>query len=139
MYYCNMIGYLLFFELNSLDGGIITGPKTIWRYYDWSKEWRVIVKELLFYIQFINWLYTCLNLYFVSFHLNYCSWCVVGCFTRSDYFVWLWNDYYFTFNSLITYLLAYFCMLFPFIWIIVSGKFVAVLGERIFWFWLLIL
>ena len=37
--YYNKIGGLFCFKFNLLDCGIITRPKTIWRHYDWIKEW----------------------------------------------------------------------------------------------------
>ena len=40
---------------------------------------------------YIDWFFTCLVLYAVSFHVNYCRQYVTGCFTRSYYFVSLWN------------------------------------------------
>ena len=66
---------------------------------DWmfDKKWLRcrIVKSLLLFIQFLDWFCTCLGLYVVSFRFNYCRWYIRACFTRSNLFVWLWNDYYF--------------------------------------------
>ena len=66
----------------------------------------MFVKRFLSYSQYIDWFFICSILYVVSFHFNYCSLYGISCFTRSDYFVWLWNDYYFLFSSLIDSLLA---------------------------------
>ena len=41
--------------------------------------------KLLSYFQFIDWSFTCIDLYVVSLYLNSCKWYVCGCFTRSDY------------------------------------------------------
>ena len=53
----------------------------------------MIVKWLKSCIQFIVWLFACLDLLVIAFHLNYSSWYVTGCLTRSAYFVCLWNDH----------------------------------------------
>ena len=34
------------------------------------------------FIQFIDWFFTCKVLYVISFHFNYCSWFVCGCFYK---------------------------------------------------------
>ena len=66
----------------------------------------IIMKWWSFYIKSIAWFITCLVLFGISFHLNYCS-AYVCCFlTRSDFFVWLWNDYYHIFSLLIDSLCA---------------------------------
>ena len=91
----------------------------------------IFVPQQLSYINFINWLFSWLNLYVVSLRFNKYSWYVIGCFTRSDPFVWLWNDYYFISSSLIDCLLALICMLFLIICIIVASMFLAVLQEVI--------
>ena len=74
---------------------------------------------IIVYIQFIDWFFIYINLYLVSFHLNYCRLYVIGYFTRSDLSVCLWNDHYHYSSSFI-----WFCIwlnLFLFIWIIVAG------------------
>ena len=55
----------------------------------------MFVNLWLSYIQFIDWFFTCSDLYVVSFHLNDCSWYVIGWLTSSAFFKWLWNDYCF--------------------------------------------
>ena len=70
------------------------------------KKWLLCIL-LLFYIWFIDWFFTCLDLSAGIFLLNYCSWYVIGSFTRSHYFVWLWNDYYFISRSLIDFFLLW--------------------------------
>ena len=80
----------------------------------------MIVTWLLYYIQSIDWLFTCFNMYIASCYLNYCSWYVCGCLTRSDYSVWLWDYYYHIFSSLINSILALIFMVFLSIWIIVA-------------------
>ena len=61
----------------------------------------MIVKWLSFYIQFIDWFCTCLDLYGVSFHFNYYSPYGYCYFIRSDLFVWVLNDQYLI-SSLLT-------------------------------------
>ena len=61
----------------------------------------MFVKWFLSYIQFIDWFFICLDLYVVSFHLKYYSSYVIGCFTRSNYFEWLFFDFYPISSSLI--------------------------------------
>ena len=83
-------------------------------YFSWYicgwfyKKWILcmFVKWSLSYIQFIDWFFTCLDLYVISFHLNYCSVYDLGCLRRNKYFVWLWHDYYVISSSLINFLLA---------------------------------
>ena len=67
----------------------------------------MIITYFLSYIKFIDWFITCLYRYVVSFYLNYCSWYVIGCFTRNNLFVWLVNDYFLISSSLIDSLLVY--------------------------------
>ena len=71
----------------------------------------VIVKWLFYYSRFIDWFFTCLDLYGVSFYLNCFSQYVIRSFTRNDYFVCLWNDYYLISSSLFDSVLAWMCML----------------------------
>ena len=92
--------------------------------------------EIIFILYSIHWLiFYLLRSLFIFFFLHFCiivrSWYVIGCFTRSDPFVWLWNDYYFISSSLIDCLLALICMLFLIICIIVASMFLAVLQEVI--------
>ena len=82
---------------------------------------------LLSYIQFIDWFFTCLDLYVVSFHLNHCSLYVICCLTRSDFLLWWWNDYYFISSSTIDSLLAKIYIIFLLIWIIAAGMLLVVL------------
>ena len=92
----------------------------------------------LSYIEFIIWLFLYLTrslfalicLCFLSFWIILASMFVVV-FTRCDYFVWLWNDYYLISRSVIDSLLAEISMLFLFNWIVLAGIFVAVLQEVI--------
>ena len=55
----------------------------------------MIVKWLLSYIQFIEWFFTCFDLYVFYFHFVNCRGYVIDCFTKSEFFVWLWNNYHF--------------------------------------------
>ena len=68
----------------------------------------MILKWLLLYIQFIDFLFTCLDLYVVSFYLNYCSEYGICCLTTNDFFVWLWNIIFMLYQVhwLILYLLV---------------------------------
>ena len=91
----------------------------------------MIVKWLLSSIQLIGFTFTCWDMYVISFYLNYCSMYVCSFFTRNDYYVWLWNNLYLIFSSLVQSLLAWICMLFLFIWTIVAGMLVAVLQAVI--------
>ena len=85
------------------------------------------VCEMIIVLYSVYWLILCL-LWSVwcFFHLNYRHWYVIGCSTRSDYFGWLWNDYYLISSSLIGSLLPKICMLFLFIWIIVACMLLAI-------------
>ena len=74
----------------------------------------MFVKWSLIYIQFIDWIYTFVYLYVVSFHLNYCSVYVIGCLTRSHYFAWLWNNFCLISSSLIDSLLRSECYFYLF-------------------------
>ena len=108
-----------------------------------SDKWLhwMVVEYLLSYIQFIDWFFTFSDLYIVSFHLTIYSWYVIGCFTRSFYFVWLLNYDYLISSSLIDYLFPWICLLFPFIWIIVGCMLLAFLREKIALniFWMIII
>ena len=44
----------------------------------------MIVKWLLSYIQFIDWFFSCLDLYVIYCHLKYCSEYICGYFMSSD-------------------------------------------------------
>ena len=96
-----------------------------------SDHFFMIETLLLFYIHTIDWFIPCLDLFVVSFHLNCCSWYDNGCLTRSDYFVWLWNNYYLISNLLIGLLLAKICMLFLSIQIFIASMLSSVLQEVI--------
>ena len=54
---------------------------------------------------------------------------VVTVFTVSDFFAWCWNNHFHISSSLIGSLLAQFCMLLFFIWIIVAGMLLAILQQ----------
>ena len=97
--------------------------------FTWS-DFCMIVKWLLSSIQFIHWFITCLDLY-VFFNLNYCSMYVICHFTRSHYFVCLWDNHYFISGLLIDSFLALICILFLFIWIIGAGIILAIWQEVI--------
>ena len=59
------------------------------------------LKWLLSNIHFIDWFFTCSDLFVVSFHFNYCSWYVFMELT----FLCLWDHYYLiSFHWLIHYL-----------------------------------
>ena len=59
----------------------------------------------VWYIQFVDWLFTCLDLYVDSFHLNYSSGYVIGCFTRNDLLLRLATVHYRISRSLVDSLL----------------------------------
>ena len=77
-------------------------------------------------------LFTCLILYGISIHLNYCRLYGNDFFTRSDPFEWLWNGYYLISSSLIDRLLACICMLYLCIWVILAGMFLVVFTRTNF-------
>ena len=90
----------------------------------------MIVKLLISYIQSIDWIYTSLDLYHISSHLNYYSMYIFTVFTRNNLSVCLWNDHHHISSSLIDSLLAYiFFFYFFFIWMIVGGMLLAVWQE----------
>ena len=72
-----------------------------------------------------------LALFYMLFLFNWI--CVAGMFvvifTRKDFFLWLWNDYYLISSSLIDSLLAKICISFLFIWIILACMLLAVWQE----------
>ena len=122
LYFLRSVYYFLSFELLKLV--------CYWMFY---KKWLlcIILKWLLSFIRCIDWFFTCLDLYVVYSYLNSCSEYFIGFFTRSEYFVWLWNNCYLTSSSLIDSLLAYISMLFLSIWIILAHMFVTILQEVI--------
>ena len=64
------------------------------------------VTWLLYFIQLIEWFYNCLDICSIFLYLINCSWYAIGCFTRSDFFLWLWNDCYLVSRLFIDSLLA---------------------------------
>ena len=82
----------------------------------------------------VHWIILVLLKSFIlfCFDLYYCSGYIIGCFIRSIIFVWLLNSCYLKYSSLIDFLLAFICMLFWSIRIIVAGMFVAVFTRSDF-------
>ena len=76
-------------------------------------------------------MFTYSDLFVIYFYFNYCSLYVIGYFAGSDYFVWLWNDYYLISNSFIDSLLSLVCLLFLFIWNIIAGMLLAVFLQEV--------
>ena len=93
--------------------------------------------EMIIILYPVYWLilYFLIDLYCVSFHLNYCSPYLCGCFTRNDFFVCFWTVHFYIFSSLIDSLLGYICISFLFIWIIlarmIAGMLLAIWQEVI--------
>ena len=60
------------------------------------KKWSLylFVTLLSSYIQLISWSITYFDLYVNSLHFNYFSWYIRVSFTKSDFFVLLWNDHH---------------------------------------------
>ena len=88
--------------------------------------------EMIIPFYLIYWLDLYLHRSVCLFVWNYYSEYVCGCVIRSGFFVWLWNDYYLISSSLIDSLLAWICMSFLFIWIIVACIFVTVFTRSDF-------
>ena len=63
----------------------------LWTIY---KKWLLCLFEKwsVSYTKFMDWFFTCFDICVVSFHLKYCRWHDIVCFTRNDYFIWMWND-----------------------------------------------
>ena len=80
---------------------------------------------LKLYIQFIDLFCTCLDLYIVSFHLNYCRWYVI-CYFTTSHFLYYCEMLFISHpvHWLILYLLRFIC--FFFMWIIVVRMSLAV-------------
>ena len=94
----------------------------------------LIVKQLLCYIQIIEWI-----IFLIICMLFHFIWIIVASkfdsvFRRIDCLLSFWNDYYILFILLIESYIASICMLFRFIQIIVAGIYVAVL-TRSNWFY----
>ena len=69
----------------------------------------------LIILYFVHWLtFTSFDLYVVSVYLNHCSEYAIDCFTRSDLFLWIWNNFYFISSSLFQSLIIQIYMLFLF-------------------------
>ena len=92
---------------------IIVGGMSLAVFYE---KWLhcLFVKWLISYIQFIDWFSSCLDLYFIHFISITVARMLLAVFTRSDFVVCLWNDYYLTFRLLIDSLLAWIRILFYF-------------------------
>ena len=85
--------------------------------------WLLLLELILLYvckmiiiIYLVNWCFcTCLVLYVVSSHLNFCNWYVYGFFIRNDLFVCLLTVCYLIFRLLIDFLLLSICMFFVYL------------------------
>ena len=87
-------------------------------YWMFCKKWFLcmIVKWLSSFIQFIDWFFSCFDLYVISLHLHHCSWYVIGCFIKSHFVVCMWNiNYSFISMALIDSLLDHIWIFFFFL------------------------
>ena len=83
-------------------------------------------------IKFIDWSFTCLDLYVVSFHLKYYNRYVYDNFYKRWFLFMIVTWLYLISRSLIDSSLTQICIFFLSIWIIVAGKLLAVFTWRHF-------
>ena len=69
-------------------------------------------KMLIDLFKYFSWFFTLLDL--DVFYFNYCGPYMFGCFTRSDYFLWLWNAFFFIWSALLVFYLNQIFILFLF-------------------------
>ena len=83
-------------------------------------NWFLYVCEMIIFTYHFHWLILyLLRSVYCFFLFNYCSWYVIGCFTKSDLFVCLWNDHHLISSLFLDSLLTWIWIVFRFIWMIV--------------------
>ena len=75
-----------------------------WLFY---KKWLFCMIAKWFFFNIIVLFFTCLDLYIISFYFIFLISRFVDCFTRNDYFGWLWNDHYLIPSLVDDFLLAH--------------------------------
>ena len=90
----------------------------------------MLVKWLLSYIQFIDWFFKCLDLYAISFYLNFCSW-YVCCYFSKKWSLSLIIKWSLSYIQLIDCFFTCFDMYVFFIRILVKRMLLAVLQELV--------